>query len=70
MATLSSELGVDLHDLTQDQLTDFIENLRSKRQSFTDNAYETRTTKRSAATKRKSPEITAEFLADLDDLDL
>ncbi len=74
MATLESLIGVPLHELTEEKLTDFIENLRAVRQGFTDNAYETRQTRRKSSTKRKGPEITAEFLAEVDalaeDLDL
>jgi hypothetical protein len=74
MATLESILGKSIHEFSEEQLTDFVENLRSVRQSFTDSAYETRTNKRKAAAKRKGPEVTAEFLADIeslaDDLDL
>ncbi len=68
MATIESLLGQSLKDLSEDQLTDFVENLRSVRQTFTDSAYETRSNKRKTAAKRKGPEITAEFLKDVEEL--
>lgn len=68
MATLESIIGKPLHLLSEDELTNFVENLRATRQTFTDGAYTERTTRRKAATKRKGPEITAAFLAEIDDL--
>lgn len=68
MATLESLIGRPLHELPEEEITNFIENLRSVRQSFTDGAYEERKTRRKTATKRKGPEITAEFLAEVDSL--
>ena len=53
MATLSSELGIPLEELDEEQITDFIENLRARRQIFTDSAYETRQNRRQSAAKAK-----------------
>ena len=68
MATLESLIGTPLHELSEDELTNFIEGLRSVRQTFTDGAYTERTTKRKAAAKRKGPDLTPEFLAEVDSL--
>jgi hypothetical protein len=68
MATLQSLIGRPLHELSEDEITNWIENLRSTRQSFTENAYEERTARRKTASKRKGPQITAEFLAEIDEL--
>ena len=68
MATLESLIGRPLHELSEEEVTNWIENLRSTRQLFTDGAYEARSKKRAASTKRKGPEVTAEFLAEIDEL--
>lgn len=68
MATLESLIGTPLHELSEEELTNFIENLRSVRQTFTDNAYTERTTKRKTTTKKNSTNITLEFLAELENL--
>ena len=68
MATLESLIGIPLHELSEEELTNFIEGLRSVRQTFIDEVYTERITKRKAATKRKGLDVTAEFLDDLEDL--
>lgn len=68
MATLESLIGTPIHEMTEEQLTNFIENLRSTRQSFTDGAFEERKTRRQSSAKRKPKEVSAELLAEIDAL--
>lgn len=68
MATLESLIGRPLHEMSEDQITNFIENLRSTRQLFTDGAYEERQSKRKSSAKRKGKDITPELLAEIDAL--
>ena len=39
MATLESLIGIPLHELSEEELTNFIEGLRSVRQTFIDEVY-------------------------------
>lgn len=68
MATLSSIIGTPLDQLEESQLTEFVENFRSVRQTFTEGAYEERKTKRTASAKRKGKDVSLELLAEIDDL--
>lgn len=68
MATLESLIGVPLHELPEDQITDFVENLRSTRQQFTEGAYEERKFKRKSSAKRQTKQMTPELLAEIDSL--
>jgi len=68
MATLASLIGKPLEELSEEELTSFIENLRTSRQLFLDDAYEARKSRRIASSKRKPKEMSAELAQEIDEL--